>query len=110
MKKVPEGKDKKIKGLKGQLRQAKEEAVREYRNSDALLLELGSSFLEGFNDALCQVREAHPDLDLSSLKLKIQPQPPLCPSPWRTLRSFLLEAHPLVMESQPKMFNMFNPS
>ena len=110
MKKVLEGKDKKIKGLKGQLYQAKEEAVREYRDSDALLLELGSSFLEGFNDALCQVREAHPDLDLSSLKLKIQPQPPLCPLPWRTLRSFLLEAHPLVMESQPKMFNMFNPS
>ena len=55
MKKVLEGKDKKIKDLKGQLRQAKEEAVREYRDSDALLSELGSSFLEGFDDALHQV-------------------------------------------------------
>ena len=32
------------KDLKGQLRQAKDEAVREYRDSDALLSELGASF------------------------------------------------------------------
>ena len=38
MKKVLEGKDKKVKDLKGQLRQAKEKVVREYRDSDALLL------------------------------------------------------------------------
>ena len=70
MKKVSKGKDKKIKGLKGQLRQAKEEAVRENRDFDALLSELGTSFLEGFDDALRQVREAHPDLDLSSIKIE----------------------------------------
>ena len=70
MKKVSEGKDKKIKGLKGQLRQAKEEAVRENRDFDALLSELGTSFLEGFDDALRQVREAHLDLDLSSIKIE----------------------------------------
>ena len=52
MKKVLEGKDKKIKDLKGQLHQAKEEAVREYRDSDTLLSKLGFSFLEGFEDAL----------------------------------------------------------
>ena len=38
MKKVLKGKDKKVKDLKGQLRQAKEKVVREYRDSDALLL------------------------------------------------------------------------
>ena len=70
MKKVSKGKDKKIKGLKGQLRQAKEEAVRENRDFDALLSELGTSFLEGFDNALRQVREAHPDLDLSSIKIE----------------------------------------
>ena len=70
MKKVLEGKDKKIKGLKGQLCQAKEEAVREYRDFDALLSELGISFLEGFEDAFRQVREAHLDLDLSSIKIE----------------------------------------
>ena len=70
MKKVQEGKDKKIKDLKGQLRQAKEKAVCEYRDSDTLLLELGSSFLKGFDDALCQVLKSHLGLDLSSVKLK----------------------------------------
>ena len=70
VKKVLEGKDKKIKDLEGQLRQAKEEVVHEYRDFDALLLELGTSFLEGFDNALRQVQEAHPDLDLSSVKIE----------------------------------------
>ena len=70
MKKVLEGKDKKIKDLKGQLHQAKKEAIREYRDSDALLSELGSFFLEGFEDALRQVRKAHPGLDPSFIKLE----------------------------------------
>ena len=69
-KKVLEGKEKKIKDLKGQLRQVREEAVREYRDFDALLSELGFSFLEGFDDSLCQVRNAHPGLDLSSIKIE----------------------------------------
>ena len=47
-----EGKEKEIKNLKDGLRQAKAGAVREYRNSNALLLELGDSFLQGFDDAL----------------------------------------------------------
>ena len=79
MKKVLEGKDKKIKDLKGQLCQAKEEAVREYRDSDALLSELGSSFLEGFDDALRQVRKAHLGLDLSSVKLEEPVQASIVP-------------------------------
>lgn len=70
VKKVLKGKDKKIKRLEGQLRQAKEEAACEYRESDALLSEMGTSFLEGFDDALHQVQKAHPDLDLSSVKIK----------------------------------------
>ena len=70
MKKVLEGKDKKIKDLKSQLCQAKEQVVREYYDSDASLSELGSSFLECFDDALYQVRKAHPGLDLSSVKLE----------------------------------------
>ena len=35
-----------------------------------MLSELGSSFLEGFEDALRQVRKAHPGLNLSSVKLE----------------------------------------
>ena len=79
MKKVLEGKDKKIKGLKGQLRQAKEEAVHEYCDSDSLLSKLGSSFLEGFDDTLRQVREAYLDLDLSSVKIEDPAQASVIP-------------------------------
>ena len=79
MKKVLEGKDKKIKGLKGQLCQAKEEVVHEYHDSDTLLSKLGSSFLEGFDDTLRQMREAYPDLDLSSIKIEDPAQASVIP-------------------------------
>ena len=52
VKKTLEAKDKEIQDLKDGLRQAKEVAVCEYRDSDALLSELGDSFLQGFDDAL----------------------------------------------------------
>ena len=69
-----EGKEKEIKNLKDGLHQAKEVAVREYRDSDALLLELGDSFLQGFDDALRQVKKAYPDLDVSNIKMEDQAQ------------------------------------
>ena len=50
-KKTLEGKEKEIQDLKDGLRQAKEVAVREYRDSDTLLSKLGDSFLQGFDDA-----------------------------------------------------------
>ena len=69
-----EGKETKIKKLKEGLRQAKEVAVREYYDSNALLAELGDSFLQGFEDALCQVKKAYLDLDVSNIKMKDQAQ------------------------------------
>ena len=50
--KAMEKKEKEIQDLKDKLRQAKETAIHEYRDSDALLSELGDSFLQGFDDAL----------------------------------------------------------
>ena len=54
-------------------------AVREYRNSDALLSELRDSYLEGFDDALRQVKKAYPDLDVSNIKVKDQGQTSVMP-------------------------------
>ena len=112
VKKVLEGKDKKIKDLKGQLCQAKEETVREYRDSDALLSELGTSFLEGFDDALRQVREAHLDLDLSSVKIEDPVQASVVPvASENTEELFAGDANLGDEEStKSKMFNKFNPS
>ena len=69
LKKVLADKEKGISEAKDQLRQAKEEAIHEHRDSDALLAELGGSFAEGFDDCLRQVKASHPDLDLSNINI-----------------------------------------
>ena len=67
-----EGKETKIKNLKDGLRQAKEVVVHEYRDSDTLLAKLGDSFIQGFEDALRQVKKVYPDLDISNIKMEDQ--------------------------------------
>lgn len=46
---------------------AKDIAVREYRDSDALLSELSISYGDGFDEAIYQVKALHPDLDVSTV-------------------------------------------
>ena len=72
--KALEVKDKEIQDLKEKLHQAKETVIREYRDSDALLSELGDSFLQGFDDALCQFKKAYPALDVSMIHVDDQAQ------------------------------------
>ena len=60
--------------MKEKLRQAKEVAVWEYCDSDALLGELGGSFFQGFDDALRQVKKAYPELDVSMINVNNQDQ------------------------------------
>ena len=74
-----EGKEKEIKNLKDGLRQAKDVAVREYRDSDTLLSELGDSFLQRFDNALCQVKKAYLDLEVSNIKMDDQAQTSVLP-------------------------------
>ena len=69
LKQVLEDKEKEIRDTKNQLRQAKEEAIREYRDSDAFLAEPGGSFAEGFDDTLRQVKTSYPDLDVSHVTI-----------------------------------------
>ena len=74
LKQVLQDKEKEIYDAKDRLRQAKEEAVREYCDSDALLVELGGSFAEGFGDALHQVKTSYPNLDVSHVNINTQDQ------------------------------------
>ena len=53
------------------LRQAKERAVQEYRDSDALLSELGVSYNDGFDDALREAKALYPKLDFSSVNITV---------------------------------------
>ena len=67
LKKTLEDKEKEV-------RQAKEVAVLEYRDSDAFIVELGVSYNDGFDDALCQVKALYPKLDFSSVNISV-PKP-----------------------------------
>ena len=67
-------KEKGVKGAKDQLRQAKEAAFREYRDSDALLEELGTSYADGFDNTVHQAKKAYLDLDFSQLNIDTQAQ------------------------------------
>ena len=51
--------------------QAKERVVLEYRDSDALLSELGVSYNDGFDDALRQAKALYPKLDFSSVNITV---------------------------------------
>ena len=53
------------------LRLAKEKAVQEYRDSDALLSELGVSYNDGFDDALRQAKALYPKLDFSAVNITV---------------------------------------
>ena len=52
-----------------ELRLAKEKAVQEYRDSDALLTELGTSYTDGFDDALLQAKALYPKFDFSAVNI-----------------------------------------
>ena len=74
LKHVLEDKEKEISDTKNQLRQAKEEAICEYCDSDTLLAELKGSFAKGFDNALRQVKFSYPDLDISHVNIDAQAQ------------------------------------
>ena len=67
LKKTLEDKEKEV-------RHAKEAAILEYRDSDALLSELGVSYNDGFDDALRQAKALYPKLDFSSVNISV-PKP-----------------------------------
>ena len=67
LKKTLEDKENKV-------RHAKEAAVQEYRDSDALLVELEVSYNNGFDDALRQAKALYPKLDFSFVNISV-PKP-----------------------------------
>ena len=74
LKKVLKDKDDEISQSKKQLRLEKEDATKEYRDFDALLAKLSSSFTDGFNDYLRQVKASFPNLDLSHITIDAEGQ------------------------------------
>ena len=60
-----------LKDKENDLRLAKEKAIQEYRDSDALLSELGVSYNDGFDDALRQAKALYPKLDFSAVNINV---------------------------------------
>ena len=60
-----------LKDKENDLRHAKEAAVLEYRDSNALLSELGVSYNDGFNDALRQAKALYSKLDFLSVNITV---------------------------------------
>ena len=76
--------------------QANEVAVLEYRDSDALISELGVLYNDGFDDALHQVKALYPELDLSSINISV-PKPTSTLISQRTRISSLERMSPSLM-------------
>ena len=60
-----------LKDKENEVHHAKEAAVLEYRDSDALLAELEVSYNDGFDDALRQAKALYPKLDFSSINISV---------------------------------------
>ena len=99
MRKVLEDKEKEIKDAKDQLRQAKELANREYRDSDALLEELETSHVDGFDDAILRPRKLILTLTFLNSTLIRKPKLLLSSLPLRVRRICLLMMQFWVKES-----------
>ena len=69
LKEILKDKEKEILEAKIQLRQAKENAIREYHDFDTLLKELGGFFANEFDDCFRQVKTSFPNLDLSHISI-----------------------------------------
>ena len=67
--KILKDKEAEISEAKNQLHQAKEDSIKEYRDSDDLLKGLRGSFTDSFDDCFCQVKATFPDLDLTHISI-----------------------------------------
>ena len=79
--KITEELKKVLEDKENDLRHAKEAAVLEYRDSDALLSELGVSYNDGFDDALRQAKALYPKLDFSSVNIIVPEATSIHPEP-----------------------------
>ena len=102
VKKVLEDRDKEIQDLKDQLCQAKEVAIHEYRDFDACCPSWETLFWRVLMTLSIKSRRPTLTWTCPTSKLKTKAKPPSCPSPRRTLRTFLLKMQLKAMESLPR--------
>ena len=85
------------------LHQAKERAVQEYRDSDALLSELRVSYNDGFDDALRQAKALYPKLDFSSVNIIVAEATSVHPDPSDDTNELFAEEVPVSVAPEIQM-------
>ena len=68
--------------------------VHEYRDSDAFLEELGTSYADGFDDVVRQAKIAYPNLDFSQLNIDTQAQATIQPIAFESTEDLFAEPSP----------------
>ena len=85
-----------------ELRLAKEKAVQEYRDSDALLTELGTSYTDGFEDALRQAKALYPKFDFSAVDINVTEGMSVQPDASDDTADLFAEERPVTAVQEPQ--------
>ena len=85
-----------------EFRLAKEKAVQEYRDSDALLTELGTSYNDGFDDALSQAKALYPKFDFSAVNINIAEGMSVQPDASDDTAELFAEERPITVVPEPQ--------
>ena len=92
-----------------ELRLAKERAVQEYRNSDALLTELGTSYTDGFEDALRQAKALYPKFDFSAVDINVAEGMSVQPDASDDIADLFAEERPVTVVPEPQAEEIKTP-
>ena len=85
-----------------EFRLAKEKAVQEYRDSDALLTKLGTSYNDGFDDALSQAKALYPKFDFSAVNINIAEGMSVQPDASDDTAELFAEERPITVVPEPQ--------
>ena len=92
-----------------ELRLAKEKAVQEYRDSDALLTELGTSYTNGFEDALRQAKALYPKFDFSAVDINVTEGMSVQPDASDDTADLFAEERPVTVVPEPQAEEVKTP-
>ena len=92
-----------------ELRLAKEKAVQEYRDSDALLTELGTSYTDGFEDALRQAKALYPKFDFSAVDINVAEGVSVQPDASDDTADLFAEERPVTVVPEPRAEEIKTP-
>ena len=84
-----------------ELRLVKEKAVQEYRDSDALLTKLGTSYNDGFDDALRQAKALYPKFDFSAVNINVAEGMSVQPDTSDDTAELFAEERPVAVVPEP---------